>query len=247
MQQSTERSLKGLIVEGTAIVLPILLAFLVLSFGVFVFLQSSRVIAVDYAALPATAMETTPLKTGERAPAFTVRTVDDEPFVFDPDNLERPVILISIRGGWCPYCNTQLSELRMVIPKLREIGFDILFLSNDRPEILYSSLKMETQENIDGLDYVILSDAELNAALALGTAFRIDDGQIGRLEKKNRDYQGSSIGKHNALAVPAVYVIDRSGEIVYDFVNPNYKIRLPADDLLAVATELVEQSKEVSQ
>ena len=220
---------------------------LVLLSGVFVIFQSGSVVAVDSAALPASAMETTPLKTGERAPAFTVRTVDDEPFVFDPDNLERPTILISIRGGWCPFCNMQLSDLRTVIPELREIGFDVLFLSNDRPEILYSSLKMETQESIDGLDYVILSDAELNAALALGTAFRIDDGQIGRLEKKNRDYQGSSIGKHNALAVPAVYVIDRSGEIVYDFVNPNYKIRLPAEDLLAVASELMEKVGEASQ
>ena len=220
---------------------------LVLLSGVFVIFQSGSVVAVDSAALPASAMETTPLKTGERAPACTVRTVDDEPFVFDPDNLERPTILISIRGGWCPFCNMQLSDLRTVIPELREIGFDVLFLSNDRPEILYSSLKMETQESIDGLDYVILSDAELNAALALGTAFRIDDGQIGRLEKKNRDYQGSSIGKHNALAVPAVYVIDRSGEIVYDFVNPNYKIRLPAEDLLAVASELMEKVGEASQ
>ena len=216
---------------------------LVLLSGVFVLLQSGSVVAVDSAALPASAKETTPLKTGDRAPAFTVRTVDDEPFVFDPENLERPTILISFRGGWCPYCNTQLSGLHMVIPELREIGFDVFFLSNDRPELLYSSLKMETQESIDGLDYVILSDADLSAALALGTAFRIDDGQIGRLEKKNRDYQGSSIGKHNALAVPSVFVVDRSGEIVYDFVHPNYKIRLPAEDLLAVASELMEKAE----
>jgi peroxiredoxin len=223
------------------------LGFLALALGAFVLLNSGRVIAVDYAALPETAEETTPLKTGDRAPAFTVRTVDDEPFVFDPENLERPTILISFRGGWCPYCNTQLAALHIVIPELREIGFDVFFLSSDRPELLYSSLKMETQESIDGLDYVILSDADLSAALALGTAFRIDDGQIGRLEKKNRDYQGSSIGKHNALAVPSVYVIDRSGEIVYDFVNPNYKIRLPAEDLLAVASELMVKVEEASQ
>ena len=215
------------------------LTFLVLLMTTFVLSHANRVVAAEYAALPASAEETTPLRTGDRAPEFTVRTVDDEPFVFDPDNLERPVILISFRGGWCPYCNMHLSELRTVIPELKKNGIDVLFLSNDRPELLYSSLKMETQEDIDGLDYVILSDANINAAMALGTAFRTEKGLTDYLEKKDRDYAGSSIGMHNALAVPAVYVVDQSGEIVFDFVNPNYKVRLPADDLLETANELV--------
>ena len=223
----------------------IYLIFLVLLLGTFVLSHSNRVVAADYAALPASAEETTPLKTGDRAPAFTVRTVDDEPFVFDPENLERPTILISFRGGWCPYCNMHLSELHTVIPELRKNGFDVLFLSNDRPELLYSSLKRETQESIDGLDYVILSDADISAAMALGTAYRTDKGLTDYLEKKGRDYEGSSIGKHNALAVPAVYVVDRSGEIVFDFVNPDYKIRLSAEDLLAAANKLLNKTDAV--
>jgi peroxiredoxin len=128
-----------------------------------------------------------------------------------------------------------LSELRTVIPEIRESGYDVLFLSNDRPELLYSSLKQETQDNIDGLDYVILSDANISAAMALGTAFRTDKGLTDYLDKKGQDVAGSSIGMHNALAVPAVYVINKSGDIVYDFVNADYKIRLPADELLSAA------------
>ena len=128
-----------------------------------------------------------------------------------------------------------LSELRTVIPEISASGYDVLFLSNDRPEILYSGLKQETQADIDGLDYVILSDAEINAAMALGTAFRTSKGLTDYLDEKGRDYEGSSIGKHNALAVPAVYVISKSGDIVYDFVEADYKVRLPADKLLAAA------------
>jgi len=213
--------------------------FLALLLTTFVLSHSMRVVAADYESLPASAEETTPLKTGDRAPAFTVRTVDDEPFFFDPDNLERPAILVSFRGGWCPYCNMHLSELRTVIPDLKQNGFDVLFLSNDRPDLLYSSLQMETQDDIDGLDYVILSDADISAAMALGTAFRTDKGLTDYLEGKNRDYAGSSIGKHNALAVPAVYMIDIDGNIVYDFVNADYKVRLPADEMLQTANELL--------
>jgi peroxiredoxin len=208
--------------------LALLLATLILS-------QAHFANAEDYWALPESAAQTTPLKAGDQAPEFTVRTVDGEDYVFDPDNLARPTILISFRGGWCPYCNMHLSELRTVIPEIRASGYDVLFLSNDRPELLYSSLKMETQEDIDGLDYLILSDADINAARALGTAFKVDKGMKGRFNDRGRDIAESSIDKFEALAVPAVYVINKSGEIVYDFVEVDYKVRLPADELLSAA------------
>ena len=209
--------------------------FLTLLLSTLVASQCDLARAEEYAALPASAEETTPLKTGDRAPGFKVRTVDDKPYVFDPDNLENPTILISFRGGWCPYCNMHLSELRTVIPEIRESGVDVLFLSNDAPDQLYTSLKQETQEDIDGLDYVILSDAEISAARALGTAFRTNKGLTDFLDGKGREYSRGSIGKHNALAVPAVYVINRSGDIVYDFVEADYKVRLLADELLSAA------------
>ena len=213
----------------------IYLSFLLLLIGTLILSQGRFANADDYWKLPESAETTTPLRKGDRAPGFTVRTVDGKPYEFDPDQLEKPTILISFRGGWCPYCNMHLSELRTVIPEIREMGYDVLFLSNDRPEILYSSLKQETQEDIDGLDYLILSDAEINAARALGTAFRIDKDMKQRFDERGRDYAESSIDKYDALAVPAVYVIDRSGRIVFDFVEPDYKIRLPADALLRAA------------
>lgn len=211
-----------------AIFLALMLAALTLS-------VANRGNAADYANLPASAEETTPLKTGDRAPAFSVRTVADEPFHFDPLGLDRPVILISFRGGWCPYCNMHLSELKDVVPKIRETGVDVYFLSGDRPEILHSSLKLETQEDIEGLDYEILSDADINAAVAFGTAFRVDPDYIARRRESGTDIGGSSMQQYGALPVPSVYVIDSSGMIAYDFVNADYKVRLPADELLAAA------------
>ena len=196
-------------------------------------------IAADNFTLPSKAEDISPLQGGDRAPAFTVRTVEDEPYHFDPGNLERPTVLITFRGGWCPFCNMHLSELRHVIPELKENGFDVLFLSNDRPEQLYESLKKETQEDIDGLDYVILSDADISAASALGTAFTVSQGLIDYLEGKGRDYDESSISKYRALAVPAVFVIDRSGEISFVYANPDYKVRLSADALKAATDRLL--------
>lgn len=187
--------------------------------------------------LPGSAEETSPLKAGDSAPTFTVRTVENQPFLFDPSGLEKPVVLISFRGGWCPYCNMHLSELHKVIPLIRDLGFDVLFISNDAPDVLYSGLQDQTQEDIAAIDYTILSDAKLEAAVALGTAFRSSQGLIEYVEHKDKDYSGSSIATLGAQTVPSVFIVDTDGRIVFDYVNADYKIRLQADELLAAARE----------
>jgi peroxiredoxin len=215
-------------------------AFLALLVTAFTCTQAIQVVAADMDGIAASAEEVEPVMAGEMAPKFTVRTVDDEPFVFDPENLDRPAVLVTFRGGWCPYCNMHLSELRHVVPELRSKGIDVYFLSGDRPELLYSSLKRETQDDIDGLGYTILSDADMNAARALGIAFRVPATMFGYFEERDRDIQDSSIEKYEALPVPAVYVIDTSGEVRFSFVEPDYKVRLPADDLMAAASAVLD-------
>ena len=186
------------------------------------------------------AQEIQPLQAGAAAPAFAVRTVDDQVFNFRPRELERPALIITFRGGWCPYCNLHLSELRSVVPEIAELGVDVLFLSGDRPELLYKSLAADTQEDIDGLDYRIYSDADAEAAIALGIAFKVADAAIQWNRGKGNDIEDSSMLRHGVLSVPAVYAVDREGKIAFAFVEPDYRVRLPADELLATAREIVQ-------
>ena len=46
------------------------------------------------------------------------------------------------------------------------------------------------------------------------------------------------MSRHGVLPVPAVFAVDRHGKVVYSFVNANYKVRLPADELLDVAAKI---------
>ena len=186
---------------------------------------------------------TTPLKSGEQAPAFVVLDADGNEFSFDPNALDRPVVLITFRGGWCPFCNMHLSELRTVVPEIAALGVDVMFLSGDRPEMLYASLAADTQETIADLDYKIYSDADAQAAIALGIAFKASDRTINRRLDKGQDIEDSSMLQHGILPVPAVYAIDTSGMIRFDFVEPNYKVRLPSEELLTVAKELAENAE----
>ncbi|MDH3371766.1 MAG: AhpC/TSA family protein [Gammaproteobacteria bacterium] len=196
---------------------------------------------VDSGTRPAIAESATgiePSVVGALAPRFEVQTVESETFVFDPAALERPAVVITFRGGWCPFCNLHLAELRQVLPEIRALGVDVLFLSGDRPELLYDSLQLETQETIAGLDYVILSDADAQAAIAFGIAFRAPESTIQRRHEKGDDIAGSSMARHGVLPVPSVFAIDRQGIIQFAHSNPDYKVRVPADELLLVAKGL---------
>ena len=218
-------------VTTRSMILGVLWGMLVLS------LLCSQSIRYGHADSPiaASADQIKPLATGASAPRFVVQTVDGENFVFEPRDLDNPAIIITFRGGWCPYCNMHLSELRHVIPEIREMGVDVLFLSGDRSELLFDSLKAETQQQIEDLDYAIYSDADAYAAVALGIAFRASDYTINRRKEKGQDIAGSSMLNHGVLPVPAVFAIARDGVIAFAYANPDYKIRVPADELLAVA------------
>jgi peroxiredoxin len=216
--------------------------FSVLSIALLIFtLACSMSVQYGHADTPvaATAKEIQPLIAGDVAPRFGVETVDHESFVFEPRDLERPVVLISFRGGWCPFCNMHLSELRDVIGNINALGVDVLFLSGDRPELLYQSLKEQTQQDISDLDYQILSDADAQAAIAFGIAFKAPQKAIEMRAVKGDDIVGSSMARHGVLPVPSVFAVDTDGIIAFAYSNADYKIRLPADELLAAARGMV--------
>lgn len=172
------------------------------------------------------------LVVGDKAPDFTATRVDGTPFVFSPGHLHRPVVLIFYRGGWCPYCNMQLADMHTVEPKLRASGFNVLFVSTDRRELLYSSLKDQT------IDYTLLSDPKLQAAQAFHIAYHLSDDLYARQLKYGVDLEQTTGTKLHALPVPSVFIIDRSGVIRFVYSNPDFRIRLKADELWKVAQPL---------
>ena len=183
----------------------------------------------SHAEIAASAEETQPLPAGGAAPPFTARNADGSDFVFDPSAMQRPAMLIFYRGGWCPYCNAHLAELRHVVPELEQRGMDVYFLSADSPANLASALHGEAE----GLDYTLLSDARLGAAEAFGLAFRVADDYYQAAKDYGVDLEEASGETHHALPIPAAYLIDTEGTIRFAHANPDYTQRLSAPELRA--------------
>ena len=185
----------------------------------------------------AAAAEAQPLLPGMKAPAFEVRDARGAPVTFDPDHMEKPMVLSFFRGGWCPYCNLHLAEMRKAEAELEQMGFDIWFVSVDRPELLYESLEQPD------IGYEVLSDAKLEATRAFGLAFRVPDELVQKYLTYDIDLEAASGEEHHVLPVPATFLIGSDGVIQFQFANPDYKVRLHPDVLLAAARAYTEEAE----
>jgi peroxiredoxin len=181
------------------------------------------------AEVPTDPAKVAPVAVGALAPAFTAKEVDGRAYHFDPAHRQQPAMVIFFRGGWCPYCNAHLQDLQGIEPKLRAMGYEVLFLSTDRPEILYSSLNVK-------VDYHLLSDTGMNAARAFGIAFRLPDETEQAMKSRGTDLEQTQGTANQELPVPSVFIIDRSGVVRYRHYNPDYKVRLSGAEVLAAAT-----------
>lgn len=181
------------------------------------------------AEVPDNAGDVNPIKIGTQLPPITLPERDGKAFDLNASLKTKPTVLIFYRGGWCPFCNAQLSQLAKIQPDLEKLGYQMVAITPDSPaELLKTSGKNK-------LTYTLLSDSKMEIAQKMGLAFRMDDETYKKYVGYGIDLEKSSGQSHHLLPVPAVFLVGKDGMINFSYVNPNYKIRLNGDVLLAAA------------
>jgi peroxiredoxin len=184
-------------------------------------------------AIPMGAEGVTPLKVGERAPTAIVKTLDGADFDLGRAFATKPTVLIFYRGGWCPFCNRQLSGIQDYEPKFVALGYQILAVCTDKPGDLKATLDKHQ------LTYTLLSDRAMSAASAFRVAYRLTDQD----EKKYGTYHigvpeiPGEAGAH-WLPVPSIFIIGSDGIIKFVEFNANYQIRPPTEEILKAASQV---------
>lgn len=176
-----------------------------------------------YAQLPEKAENVSPLLIGEKIPATQVLNIDGMAVSTGELFKTGKTILIFYRGGWCPYCNAYLSEVGQIESELRALGYTIVAISPDAPE----NLKKSVDKN--KLTYTLVSDKTGALAKAMGIAFKAPQPY----EKLLTPNQGEAAQLH--LPVPALFIVNEDSEILFEYINPNYKKRISGDLLLSTA------------
>lgn len=169
-----------------------------------------------------TAEDISPLLIGEKIPKQDLVSVDNKA-VSTTEIFHKKTVLIVYRGGWCPYCNSQLMEMQEIESQIIAMGYQIVAISPDSPKFL----KETTTE--DKLNYQLFSDSDGKFSQALGIAFKREKPKLEKYsEGKNPGF----------LPVPTVYIINENREIEFLYINPDYSKRLKGDLLLAVLKNL---------
>ncbi len=179
---------------------------------------------------PNRAGDVCPVLIGQQLPEIVLTSPDNASFNLNEACTRKPTILVFYRGGWCPFCNKQLGGLQSAEPELAKLGYQVIAVSPDRPELLKKSTEKQR------LKYRLLSDSSMAAAMSLGIAFKVDDTTVIKYKTEyGIDIEGDSGEKHHLLPVPSVFVVGEDGVIKFSYVNPNYKVRMDSGLLLEAA------------
>lgn len=165
-------------------------------------------------------------KVGDKLPTLVFTDAFNQPFDINKALTRGPVVLIYYRGGWCPYCNTHLKELRKIEAQVLAKGYQLFAISPDRP----SELAKTSQKH--DLGYTLLSDSSMTGAQALGIAFTLDEATLAKYNDYGIDLEQASGEDHHMLPKPAVFVVGTDGNIKFAYVNADYKVRLDNSSLL---------------
>lgn len=182
--------------------------------------------ATTFAQLAPSADKVCPALIGSAIPAITLTDLSGKTTPITDIIKDKPSIIVFYRGGWCPYCNAHLSELGKAEDEILKTGYQIIAISPDAATELNKTLDKNE------LHYTLLSDKGGNLAKAMGIAFEAPQ----KYDKMLSKYSGGA--NDGYLPVPSVFITDKDGNIVFEYVNPNYKTRLSSNLLLAVLKSL---------
>jgi len=185
-------------------------------------------------AIAESAEQITPLMNGQYVPTnIEVTTVSGKKMPIAKVLNNKKTILFFYRGGWCPFCNTQMGQLKQIEPQLNDLGFQLIGISTDNEQDLQKSIG-EHQ-----LNYQLLADFNSTTSQAFGLAFyasqKVTDRYLAAMNLKNPLQKNAAGDKRLVLPAPAIYVIDSQGLVQFNYVNTNYKVRLHAELLLKAA------------
>jgi peroxiredoxin len=180
-------------------------------------------------AVPASPEAVHPLLVSSKVPQLTLMSLDGKPFDLNAAIAAKPTIVVFYRGGWCQYCAAQLAQLQEKERELKDLGFQIIAVSPDRPDKIRKGL--ETKQ----YPYMFLSDSYNIGSQAFGVAFRVSDELNKQYKAMGTDIEAASGWKDHVLPIPAVFIIGSDNVIKFEYANPDFRVRLDNDVLVAAA------------
>lgn len=169
---------------------------------------------------------------GDRVPDFTLNDSAEEPVQLKVLLQSGAVVLSFFRGAWCPYCSLELQALEEILPTILELQANLVSIS---PQTSRRSRLMVKDKK---LTHPVLIDTGNQVARRFGIVHKIGDSLRDIYAGLDISLPTSNGDETYELPVPAIFVIDQSGIVVYRFVDPDYTKRVDPVEIITVLAKL---------
>ena len=139
-----------------------------------------------------------------------------------------PVVVIFYRGNWCPFCNRELRRFQDSLSLITAKGAQVVAITPEASEGIDSTIAKT------GATFPILYDEDMKIANNYHVTFQVDERTIARYKNAGIDLLQTNNQKKQAyLPVPAVYIVNTEGSVVFRFFEQDYKKRVSVKEILA--------------
>ncbi len=142
------------------------------------------------------------------------------------------LVLCFIRGRWCPFCVGQMEAMNLVLPAIERAGATLAAVS---PQTVQQSFFMRDQHK---LRFPLISDPGNNVAQQFGLTYRISDEQRAIFQRAFVNLPFVNGDGSWELPIPATYIIDRDGTVLYASANEDYTQRPEPTEIVGLLASL---------
>jgi len=168
------------------------------------------------------------LPVGVKATEFELQDHDGK-LVRSADLLAKGrLVLCFIRGRWCPFCVGQMEAMNLIMPEIERSGATFVAIS---PQTVKQSYFMHEQHK---LRFPLLSDAGNEVAREFRLTYRVPAQQEVIYRRAFVNLPLANGDESWELPIPATYIIDRNGTILFASANEDYTDRPEPSELFDI-------------
>lgn len=168
---------------------------------------------------------------GDVAPNFTLKNALGKDISLADYLQKGPVVLVWYRGGWCPYCNINLHYLQEELPNFKALGANLIALTPELPDQSISTTEKHH------LEFEVLSDVGNQVAKEYGVVYQLTD-EVAKIYQNKFNLNQHNGDDSNELPLAATYIIKPNGEIVYAFLDTDYRNRAEPSEITSFLKQM---------
>jgi peroxiredoxin len=168
------------------------------------------------------------LPVGAKVPAFELPDHDGK-MVSSTDLLAKGrLVLCFIRGRWCPFCVGQMEAMNLALPLIEQAGATLIAIS---PQTVKHAFFMHDQHR---LRFRLLTDAGNKIARQFGLTYRVPPAQEAVYRRAFVNLPFTNGDESWELPIPATYILDRDGTVIYVSANEDYTERPEPSEIVSL-------------